>query len=497
MQSVLLRSGDIKDYTALGQDGQTVYSMASQLREAIRLKTSKELADHLAIPKRNEQGSRIDWYVPAFEPKNPTLGYSIIPWTSATQEERDKALPQLNELRDSLLTLGEKMRNTEGLKGDQLLFSRLLNRPASDDPSTLKAIHFPDPEHVYLVDGKPVITFWGFKKKGESPYGEPFLCLQPSAPVAPIAPTVAAATPIAETVSRPWWRRWLFWLLAIPLLLALLFLLRSCSFMPSLPFFDTPKLPAVDVPKVDLPHIETPNINVETPNISGNVPAVGSGLAAPELNGNGGAGLVDGNGVGQPDAGTDNGLTPDDLGDPNTVKDDGEQATPDTGMDNADQATPDATPANDAESTNQDNNSPADPNAQNNQGANNPAAKELNIPQSSLSSGNMDFLNGHWMAKGGIQDKATGKPLGLDYQFNDGKGTVKIQRGDGVECTGNVSAGLNGQTLNIQNAGMATCSDGSTYMLPNVSCQTDSSNETNCDGNYSQGESFPIFMKGR
>ena len=64
MLSTLLRTGDIKDYTALGQDGQAVYSVASQLRDTIRLKRGRVFSDYLAIPQRNDQGSKIDWYVP-------------------------------------------------------------------------------------------------------------------------------------------------------------------------------------------------------------------------------------------------------------------------------------------------------------------------------------------------------------------------------------------------------------------------------------------------
>ena len=60
MLSALLRSGDVKDYTALGQDGQAVYSIASQLRDTIRLKRGRIFSDYLAAPQRNDQGSRID-----------------------------------------------------------------------------------------------------------------------------------------------------------------------------------------------------------------------------------------------------------------------------------------------------------------------------------------------------------------------------------------------------------------------------------------------------
>lgn len=91
--SVLLRRGDIKDYTPLGQDGQAVYTVASQLRDAIRFKRGKMFAEYLAVPQRNDSGNLIDWYVP-FESSSVDGRYHIIPWTSATAEEREKALAE-------------------------------------------------------------------------------------------------------------------------------------------------------------------------------------------------------------------------------------------------------------------------------------------------------------------------------------------------------------------------------------------------------------------
>ena len=96
--SALLRSGDITDYTALGQDGQAVYTVATQVRDAVRFKRGRMFADYLAVPQRNDVGSTIDWYVP-FESENPDGTYYIIPWSSATDEEKEKDLVYLSLLR--------------------------------------------------------------------------------------------------------------------------------------------------------------------------------------------------------------------------------------------------------------------------------------------------------------------------------------------------------------------------------------------------------------
>ncbi|SUB36748.1 transmembrane protein [Pasteurella multocida] len=176
MLSALLRSGDVKNYTALGQDGTPVYAVASQLRDAIKFRVKdandktigKRFANYLAIPQRNDQGSQIDWYVP-FESDRADGKYMIIPWTSATDEERAAAFAELSQFEQAMLQFGLSLKKSDNLQGDLLLFSRLLcgNQHPEDihDPENLKALRFPNPDYVYLVNNRPVITFWGFLEK--------------------------------------------------------------------------------------------------------------------------------------------------------------------------------------------------------------------------------------------------------------------------------------------------------------------------------------------
>ena len=110
--SALLRSGDIKNYTALGQDGQAVYTVAAQLREAIRFKRGRMFAEYLAVPQRNDSGSTIDWYVP-FESENPDGTYFIIPWSAATDEEKEKALAELDVFKANMLDLGKELARSD------------------------------------------------------------------------------------------------------------------------------------------------------------------------------------------------------------------------------------------------------------------------------------------------------------------------------------------------------------------------------------------------
>ena len=99
MRGALLRSGKSGSFTALGETGQPVYRAALQLREAIRRK-NPEMVDHLAIPQSDELGNQIDWY--------SGLDGDVIPWSSATEEERAPARRQLEALKTSLDELSQR-----------------------------------------------------------------------------------------------------------------------------------------------------------------------------------------------------------------------------------------------------------------------------------------------------------------------------------------------------------------------------------------------------
>ncbi|MBB3103007.1 SrfA family protein [Azomonas macrocytogenes] len=463
MPGALLRTGTLQEFKALGVDGQPVYSVALQLREAIRLKMRREAADCLAIPQPNETGDRIDWYAP-FEG-------DVVPWSAAIPEERKQAFALLEEMQAGLRATSESMRGDVHNREKQV-FGRLLE----------KALQFPDAEHVYLVDGKPVITFWGFSDE-RSPEGQDSLSLlRPVAPApaptsaAPMPPPIASATAVAVTSSR--WRRWL-WLLLLPLLLLLLlWLMRACAPTVELPLglsqIDLPGLPAVQERNVDL-HGGT--VNVEG---SSSVNATGDGTIQP---GTGDGDLETENGL---PAGEDTPPGPDGAGQEDgkgaEEPKDGEQPPADGQKPGEKPQVPPPPPELPKDA--------ADKSTQDKAGQ-----KPMNIPPEAQKNGSTDFLDGNWRAGAGIQDAKTGKPLQLDYDFGkDGKGKVGIRRGDGVQCSGAVSASMKGGNLAITNQGQATCSDGSTYKLPEVVCAPDAKSTADCTGSY-DNQKFPMSMR--
>ena len=63
-------------------------------------------------------------------------------------------------------------------------------------------------------------------------------------------------------------------------------------------------------------------------------------------------------------------------------------------------------------------------------------SNNLALPEDAMKQGSTKFLDGQWNVGAGIQDEATGKPLQLTYNFNQGNGEVTITRSDGVKCVG-------------------------------------------------------------
>lgn len=452
MSGALLRSGTLHAFKPLGVDGQPVHASALQLREAIRLRIGREAADCLAIPQPHEAGDTIDWYAPR--------AGDVIPWSAAVEEERTQAYQHLERLHQQLLEASSRMRGDES--GEKQIFARLLE----------KAIHFPDRDHVYLVDGKPVVTFWGFTDQSGRYLHDPLLCLRPepapapvAAAIAPLAPQAPAAVapppPVAQAAVAPPRRwRWLWWLLLIPLLLLLLLLLlRGCAPQVKLP---------LGLSEPDIAGFEWPAW------LGGTLPEVALDGALPAGPGADGEAAIEAP------------AEPSPLVEEPPVQEPTTDATEQPEDSSAGQAEPPA--AEDvAEQPVQEPAAPVEPGAAQ-------AGKPLEIPATALDSGKTDFLNGAWKAGAGIQDARTGRPVQLDYNFRDGKGQVKVRGRNGVECTGDVQAAMRSGQLAISGQGQALCNDGSRYQLPEILCAPDAQGSADCNGNYGE-QRFPLSMK--
>jgi hypothetical protein len=483
MAGSLLVSGNPQHYKAIGEGGQPVYSVAFQLREAIRLKAGAEVADCLAIPQPNQHGSVIDWYAP-----HPG---DVVPWSTASVQEREDALAALDAAQGKLEAAAQAMRDTSGrntqTEREKNTALRLIT----------KAFYFPDPNFIFLVNGKPVITFWGFNTLGALLPSDPFGGLRHTAAV-----TETAATP---TGKRAWW----WWLLLLLLLLLLLFvLLRSCapqSWLAGLPLSSQTVTEPNTVRPTPGDAAPKPPDTVIDRSVSGlrrwwsgqTGQSTTDTAATPVTTGTTGAttdtsGRVEGSATNTETPVSNAPETSGGSGEPaplntetpsNTSTDQTQTPTAGQSANNAAPPTtpPQTPPASDAS---QPGSMP---------GGGNP----LQIPNSAANTGSTNFLDGRWNAGAGIQDAKTGKPLRMEYDFSqgNGQGKVNIQRGDGTRCVGDVAAQMQGRSLNINDRGVAKCSDGSTIALPKVTCVPTADGRADCQGRYENGSSFPVSMR--
>ena len=243
MQNALLNSGKISDYVPIGQDGQPVYRNAEAFLAALNIHkmVGPELTRHLARPKIAADNNTIDWYIP-FAPTNADGQYRIVTWQAATPQEQEQALSQLRHLEQVLKRVGLSLGNHQA-QGTSQLFAHYLT--GQNSVQQLPAIHFPSNDCVFIVDGVPVITFWGFTKNGAPMEQSPFESLKGAATVPPYGaaagtvgagfasgPAAAAVPPQQQQEQQEDRSRnrgcllalpmWLLWLLLLLLLLLLL-----------------------------------------------------------------------------------------------------------------------------------------------------------------------------------------------------------------------------------------------------------------------------------
>lgn len=192
MGRVLLSSGELTRYRPLGAVGLPIHAMASQIRATVARQLGAGHADMLAVPQMNETGTRIDWYAAFTGP--------VVPWSAATEDERRAALAQIDQ---TVMALGEHAAALAATAtGEPQVFARQL----------ALAGNYPEQDCVFLVDGRPVLTFWGFAPL-------------PVAAAPAILSPPAAAVPVATARrARPWWA-----LLLLPLLLLPLLFLKTCG----------------------------------------------------------------------------------------------------------------------------------------------------------------------------------------------------------------------------------------------------------------------------
>jgi hypothetical protein len=467
MSAILLHSGKTEHFRALGETGQPVYHSALQLRKVIsRRLPGKER--HLAVPQRDQEGEGVDWY--------SGIPGDVIPWSSATEDEREDARIQLEAFRQEVIALNQAP--PEGQGGDHEVFTRLVKWVS----------HFPDENYVYLVDDTPVITFWGFIHPEADRHANPLLCLSPSAnpeetpptPPMPAGAPVIPATPepkpepVLVTPARPWWWRW-WWLLPLALALGLLlFGIRACTSQ------DRPLPPSAslggDAPDVSLPHSLWQGWNIWPFNRLGGGSVSAPTRTAPDLVSPG----LDGDpSLPAPPPRTEGVVShesqPEVVAPPEILPDAvvSHESRPEGVV------PPEILPGVPVSET------PDMPP---------PTLEPLRLP-AEAPDGTAEFLNGNWRGAG-VMDSQSGLPVQVTYVFEQGEGTMYIRRGGsaGMTCAGPVSAAMQSGQLQVEAQERARCEDGSHYEMPRVQCHQADGESASCAASYDD-EPFPMQLR--
>jgi hypothetical protein len=533
MAGVLLRSGSLKHFLPLGATGNPVYRAASQLRAAIRRQLGQEAADYFAVPVQDEKGDAVDWYS-AFDG-------DVVPWSSATPEERGPARASLLAARERLLEKSRALQASED--SEQQVFGKLL----------ALATRIPGEDHVYLVGGRPVMTFWGFGERGESPERDVLASLDVSGVSASAARFEESPGPVSPTGERRRGWRWLWLLLPLLMLLGfLLFGLRSCGPDGLAGLMRQEPTPTPDRVRGRLPvplgaeedavpeASPVPQSKDDKANESRHAGvAAGEGVensvryGRDEISVNrtvdGSRTVVDTTQAAQsPEGATDieNWDTSAAMPPASAVaEEEGTSASADADMagtessgdstaesdSGAEGQTADASPSDgsgkaaDEKSAARTEQPAETPSGQGASGTGGSATARrersrtapgapLTIPKEAARQKSTDFLHGQWQSVTGLQD-SSGNPIRLEYDFKGKEGMARLKRSVGgkeMECTAPVTSSFSGSKLVIDQAGDIRCPDGSSIQRSKVECATDPKGHAVCKGKNPDGSDYNV-----
>ena len=445
MAKTLLRSGNLDDFQAVGGGGQAVFESALQIREALRLRKQQAIVDCLAIPQVNDSGDRVDWY-------SPVEG-SVISWKAADEDDRYRALRYLENTLASVESLSKKCLQSP--KTAQQLFGSLLS----------KAFQFPGENFLFLVDGKPVISFWGFVNLNENARDDVLDCLRES--LIPEPAPVVIDDPEPEPEPEP----------------VMTFehadepLIAPSTVVRITPeeLYEPEPAPVVAQPvqePVPANIVKKRRVPLWTLPVAAVIVAA---VAAPLL---------------WPKQAPSAEPAPAPAPEPVEIAPKPIKAVEPLAL---------KLPLHQAEVV-----ASKEKEAAPSEAAPQPAPVVIvAIPKDAMvmeanqvKAGSTRFLNGTWRAILDVKDPVTGKPPSLRYQIQNNKGFARVVHGDNIVCRAEVFSGLhsNGELM-IKSRGTARCTDGSRYPMPEIACKAGTSDIAECRARYDANTVVPLTFK--
>ncbi|MGN0909772.1 MAG: SrfA family protein [Succinivibrio sp.] len=509
--SYRINGGSVRDYVPIGVDGRPVWKNAEAFLRSIVVSgpLGNEAARHLAEPEFSDGGEHVDWFV-GFPPRS-SQGYEVVRWDSASPEERRAAWQELERFGSSLEVYGRDLEK-KALGANDELFAHYLTGTSGYEK--LPAIHFPSSDCVFIVDGTPVVTFWGFLRPGQTLGGSPFQALAPSdggnpfagtaasSGAAAAAPGAGAAGAAAGAAAVPWWRRHLLCLILLPALLVLAPLLAYLLWwllfahplgLPAFGAFpdlmhgslEPMRAEASLAPSDDDDEAvvrDRGSVVVDGASVRGGLDAQGAAPAAGEAEDEAvlpGASAPDAS-AGENDAKDAAAAGNDKAGDDAAAGKGGDdQDKAGDGQDAGGKAADDAA-AKDAAADGAKGN---DPKVVPPELGSTDENGNLVLDPKELSKGSLRGLDGTWNTSSGLFDTRTGKPVSIKYNFDNGKGTAEVTRSDGTKCSTSTSGSVAGGGLEIA-GGLVPCSDGTKISLPKVRCTPGKDGKADCSGIY-------------
>jgi len=461
MAGPLLSSEPLQRYRALGLGGDPVWRAAGQLRAAIAQRLSREHADLLAIPEVDPSGRRIDWYAP-FDGAARRL-------VDLGEAERTAILDKVQRLHADMAALADGM-DAPDRSGAERNFAKLLRH----------ALTAPGEETLYVVGGKPVMTFWGFSADAALP--GVFLASPPRVPLGATPRPAAMMASVPAAAFAGWGARsrsaWWQWLLLAALLLLLLAAL-AWVVRPYLPHIE-PKLEAdardraltmsvrkpLDLQNARLDTLKRDNetLRIELAELTDAMAQRGGDCSAGVLGPGGTIVAV------VPGAPIERSANPDAKTGPGTAlaeKADTPDKGPDKGKDAADKNPSDKGPdGQDKNAAKKD-----DP------------PKPMVVPPDAKDKQALGFLQGEWRSRNGLATQSGEKDLHPNYTLDDkGKGKVSFTQQDGSTCEAPAEARWDKGKLVIEEKSNPQCSDGRTYARNVVNCDVDKDGVAQCKG---------------
>ena len=158
MSSIELCSGNLMDYDPVQIEGKMVFRAAEAFLTSVRNSRTlgRACSEIFALPRISADEQRADWYVP-FDSSKADGSYEIIPFNELSTLKKKQVKAKIDAVLDKMWTEGQLGAGSSGI------YAHFLSGDNGDIETS--AMTYPDESCIYLVDNRPVITFWGFKSR--------------------------------------------------------------------------------------------------------------------------------------------------------------------------------------------------------------------------------------------------------------------------------------------------------------------------------------------